>query len=563
VHRPPELDQRANANVHYTLLIACVFVAFFLGAILSGFLVSCYCSRSAAHRARRLGKDPEASLPHALSLRSLAKLNGLLDGQSRDDQLEVSSPKMYSSFIPNGRAEPHLHTPGHQGLQLGDPDLNLSQSISQGDGELSGLPTPDSTPELPFRNMKALRHHPYEKNENCNNGKDKNPKSGPSCSKSSQGFMAVAGNSLSQQVFPFSHHNGGSLSNGAAHGAGASSTSLHLLEERQIPNDERAAATGGGGGGGGVPHHHHSQQSLPQTVVDVSALDELLKHIHEVSASGTGGIKVLTSSSSSSLFPGPSSTGGGHHNGHHQHHHHNQHSQTRTHHYNHSHHHSNHHNNNTSSHLHQQQIPETEPTSYYSTSTLPRDGVPKRLDSAPQNSTSSSATSSSSSSSSNNPTSSTSIPSSSSSSSSTPLQQQVILERPGGSGVPVTHHQSQRHSLIKMGAAGGAVPRHHSFNQRGTHVHFLARMNTNNNSSSSNRPPGSTVATDKNNGESLRVSIASACLTRQHSYSEGPHVQRAAIVRRTVSLKPQIPPKPLFLPNTVTSAATEVRKYNY
>uniref|UniRef100_A0A3B5MQG4 Sema domain-containing protein n=1 Tax=Xiphophorus couchianus TaxID=32473 RepID=A0A3B5MQG4_9TELE len=420
VRRPPELDQRASANVHYTLLIACVFVAFFLGAILSGFLVSCYCSRSAAHRARRLGKDPEASLPHALSLRSLAKLNGLLDGQPKDDKLDVSTPKMYSSFIPNGRAEPHLHTPGHQGLQLGDPDLNLSQ----GDGELSGLPTPDSTPELPFRNMKGLRHHQYEKNQNCNNTKDNNPKSGPSCSKSNQGFMAVVGNSLSQQVFPFSHHNGGGLSNGAAHGAGASSTSLHLLEERKIPNDERAAT-----------------QSLPQTVVDVSALDELLKHIHEVSASGTGGIKVLTSSSH-----------------HHQ----------------------------------QQQIPETEPTSYYSTSTLPRDGVPKRLDS-------------------------------------------VIPERPGGSDVPVARHQSQRHSLIKMGAAGGAVPRHHSFNQRGTHAHFLSQ----------------------------RVSVASACLTRQHSYSEGPHAQRAAIVRRTVSLKPQIPPKPLFLPNTATSAVTEAGKYNY
>uniref|UniRef100_M4AS37 Semaphorin-6D-like n=1 Tax=Xiphophorus maculatus TaxID=8083 RepID=M4AS37_XIPMA len=271
VRRPPELDQRASANVHYTLLIACVFVAFFLGAILSGFLVSCYCSRSAAHRARRLGKDPEASLPHALSLRSLAKLNGLLDGQ----------PKV----------------------------------------ELSGLPTPDSTPELPFRNMKGLRHHQYEKNQN-----------------------------------------------------------------------------------------------------------------------------------------------------------------------------------------------------------------------SPQNSTSSSATSSSSSSSSNNPTSSTSIPSSSSSSSSTPLQQQVIPERPGGSDVPVARHQSQRHSLIKMGAAGGAVPRHHT-----------AAANTN----------------TSNNNESQRVSVASACLTRQHSYSEGPHAQRAAIVRRTVSLKPQIPPKPLFLPNTATSAVTEAGKYNY
>lgn len=65
--------------MHYTFLIACVLVAFFLGAILSGFLVSCYCSRSAALHTRKLSKDPEASLSHALSLRSLAKLSGLLD----------------------------------------------------------------------------------------------------------------------------------------------------------------------------------------------------------------------------------------------------------------------------------------------------------------------------------------------------------------------------------------------------------------------------------------------------------------------------------------------------
>lgn len=91
------MDQRASANVHYTLLIACVLVAFFLGAILSGFLVSCYCGGSAAHRARRLGKDPEASLPHALSLRSLAKLNGLLDGQPKVSEtrkrIHQSSPE--------------------------------------------------------------------------------------------------------------------------------------------------------------------------------------------------------------------------------------------------------------------------------------------------------------------------------------------------------------------------------------------------------------------------------------------------------------------------------------
>lgn len=45
----------------------------------------------------------------------------------QEDKLDVSTPKMYSSFIPNGRAESHLHTPGHQGLQLGDPELSLSQ----------------------------------------------------------------------------------------------------------------------------------------------------------------------------------------------------------------------------------------------------------------------------------------------------------------------------------------------------------------------------------------------------------------------------------------------------
>ncbi|XP_075931743.1 semaphorin-6C-like [Anarhichas minor] len=540
VRRLPEMDQSSGANVHYTLLIACVLVAFFLGAILSGFLVSCYCGRSAAQRARRLGKDPEASLPHALSLRSLAKLNGLLDGQPKEDKLDVSTPRMYSSFIPNGRAEPHLHTPAHQGLQLGDPDLSLSQSLSQADGELSGLPTPDSTPELPIKNMKALRHHQYEKNQNCNNAKDNNPKSGPSCSGSSLGFMAVVVNSMSQQVFPFSHHHSNSLSNGAARGAGASSTSLHLPEESKVLNEEREAA------GGGVPHHHHSQQSLPQTVVDVSALDELLKHIHEVSASGTGGIKVLTSSSSSS------SSGGHHHNHHpHPHHHHNNpHGQTRTHHYNHSHHHTNHHNNNGGGQHHQQQIPETESAPYYSTSTLPRDGLPKRPDAPVHNSTSSSASSSSSSS--NNPTSSTSIPSSSS---STPLQQQVIPERPGESDVSVSRHLSQRHSLIKM----GAVPRHHSFNQRGgqQHAHFLARMNTN---SSSNGPPNANMNAD---GESQRPSVGSACLMRQHSYSEGPHAQRAAIVRRTASLKPQVPPKPLFLPNAAASPVARAGKYNY
>ncbi|KAF7644427.1 hypothetical protein LDENG_00222130 [Lucifuga dentata] len=582
-----DLERRSAANVHYTLLIACVLLAFFLGAVLSGFLVSCYCSRSSAHQAKRLAKDPEASLPHALSLRSLAKLNRLLDGAKvgggnlsaddstkvgllpvsfslQEDKLDMSTPKMYSSFIPNGRVEPRLHTPGHAGLPLGDPDLSLSQSLSQADGELSGLPTPDSTPgstpELPAKSTKALRRHQHEKNHNCNNATDSSTKPAGSGSGSGSGLgcMSVVGNSLNQQAFPFPHHHGSSLSNGAAHRA--SSSSLHLPEKKPASNEQVAAAGGGGAsggrgggaaGGGGVSDSQHSQPSVPQTVVDVSALDELLRHIQEVSASGTGGIKVLTSTSSSSLFP----SGGLHH--HHHHHHLNPHSsQTRTHHYNHSHHHSNHHNNNNNSGGGvQQQIPETESASCFSAAPLPRDGLPKRHD-APQNSTSSF---SSSSSSTNNPSSSSSSSSSiPSSASSAPLQQQVIPERPGGagSGVSVSRHHSQRQSLIKMGSGGDAL-HHHSFSQRGAlPARFLARMNTN---SSSNGP----AVHINTGGETRPPSVGGACLTRQHSYSEGPHVQRAAVIRRTASLKPQAPPKPLFLPNTAASPVTEAGKYDY
>ncbi|KAM9824188.1 sema domain, transmembrane domain (TM), and cytoplasmic domain, (semaphorin) 6C [Neosynchiropus ocellatus] len=364
---PLEGQQESGAHVHYTLLLACVFAAFLFGAVLSAFMVSCYCNRGSGHqRARGLGKDPETSL----SLRSLAKLSGLLDGHSKE--VKLSTQQMYSSFVPGGVAESHVPSPRH----LGDPALSLSQSLSQTDGELSGLPTPDSTPERP---LKVLRQQD---------------------SKPVPSFMAVLGNSMTQQVFPFPHHHGN---------------------------------TGGGG--------------VSQSVVDVSALDELLKHIHEVSASGTGGIKVLTSTSSSSLIPGPSLPG--------------PHCNTRTHHYN------------------QQQVPEL----YYSTSVAPQNAPP---------------------------------------STSTPLQQ--IPER------ALSRHHSQRHPLIKMGGRG--VPRHHSFNQGG--ANFLARMNTNSSS----------------NGPNKRVLTANTCLTRQHSYSEGPPSQRAPAVRRTVSMKPQMTTKPLLLPNT-------------
>uniref|UniRef100_A0A8C8CRI2 Sema domain-containing protein n=1 Tax=Oncorhynchus tshawytscha TaxID=74940 RepID=A0A8C8CRI2_ONCTS len=417
----PDME-KSSPSVHYTLLIACVLVAFFLGAILSGFLVSCYCSHN-ARRAHRLGKDPEASLHPALSLRSLAKLNGL------------------------------------HGMSLGDPDLNLSQGEN-----LSGLPTPDSTPELPIKNMKAFRNQ-WERNQNCNNAKESKAPPGTGfglgSSRSSSG--------VTQQVFPFSH----SLTNGQALG--------HLPEERKIPNDERAKGASAS----------QSSSCYPQTVVDVAALDELLKHIHEVSASGSHSITVLTSP----CAPLPGSSSSSHNHSHSQ-----------------------------SSFRSQPQIPETESAQYYSSSTLPRDSLTRRLDVPPDAAAASSA-------------------------GATPLQQQSIPER-----TSVTRHHSQRHLMIKMGN-GGAVPRQHSFRQGGVGPpphQLLTRINSGGGGGGGGGGVGF---------EAHRPLIPSACLTRQHSYSEPPHLHRAAIVRRTASLKPQVPPKPLFLP--ATSPVNEQGNYNY
>ncbi|XP_062311555.1 semaphorin-6D-like [Osmerus eperlanus] len=454
------LPDQSGPSVHYTLLIACVLVAFLLGAILSGFLVSCYCSAS-ARRARRLAKEPEAALPHALSLRSLAKLNGLLDGPAKDDKLDVSlsSPRMYSSFIPSGREASRELPPGRaSSLGLGDPDLSLSQGE-----DLSGLPTPDSTPELPIKNMKAFRSQ-WERNQNCCNN---------AVETKGAGFLAGVGGSrpgpgVTQQVFPYPH----GLGNGHAHGA----SSLRLPEELAGPEEER------GGASAPPPPSSTTSSTSSQPVVDVAALDELLKHIQEVSASGNGSITMLNSSSLGHLpHPHPLLHP-------------------------------------SQSHGRSLQIPETESAPYYSSSTLPRDGLARRLDAPLEGAASAYA----------------------SSSGSAPLQQQPIPEHSA-----VSRHHAQRHALIKMGN-GGAVPRQHCFGQRGgVGQQLLSRGG------------------DPSGGEPRRPLLPSASLTRQHSYSEPPHLQRAAIVRRTASLKPQLPPKPLFLPANATSPRRTPGKYDY
>uniref|UniRef100_A0A665T3K3 Semaphorin-6D-like n=1 Tax=Echeneis naucrates TaxID=173247 RepID=A0A665T3K3_ECHNA len=443
VRRPPELD-KTNHSVHYTLLIACVLVAFVLGAFLSGFLVSCYCNHT-GHKTKKLSKDPEAPIPHALSLRSLAKLNGLLDSQSKDDKLEVSSPKIYNSFFTNSKEHHPPRRNGHHGMTMGDL-VHPHHHHLHHSSELSGLPTPDSTPELPIKSMKAFKNQ-WEKNQNCNNAKE--PKSHNVGSRPSSAL-------LHQQVFPYSH----GLANGQPLVGG------HLQpEERKIHNVERVLS-------------QQPYPGYPQKVMEVTSLDELLKHIHEASSSKNSQLM-----SPSGLM---ASGGGGQL---------------------------------AFANRIQPQIPETESAPYYSSSTLPRDSLTRRMDVPPD----------------------------------IPPHHQSTLER---------RHSSQRHSLIaaatKMpnggglggaGGGGGMVPRQHSFSQRNGGPHqpppLLARMNSTGSACEVHYPL-----------------IPSGYLARQHSYNgeqEVPH--RGAIIRRASSLKPDVPPKPLFIP--ATSPVNQQGKFNY
>ncbi|XP_061675466.1 sema domain, transmembrane domain (TM), and cytoplasmic domain, (semaphorin) 6E isoform X3 [Syngnathoides biaculeatus] len=404
VRRPPEAE-KSNHSVHYTLLIACVLVAFVLGAFLSGFLVSCYCNR-AGHKTPKLPKDPEVQIPHALSLRSLAKLNGLLETSTgKEDKLEASSPKIYSSLF--SREVPRRSV--HHGMSMGDLVLPHHHHL-RSSSELSGLPTPDSTPELPIKSMKAFRNQ-WEKNHNCNNA------SRPS----------------SAHVFPY----------GAP----------RLPDERKVHNAERL-----------LPQH----PGYTHKVMEVTSLDELLKHIHE-----GGGSKTPQLISP----PGGHFTGG----------------------------------DSAAGHLAyagrvQPHIPETESAPYYSSSTLPRDSLTRRMDVPPD---------------------------------PPPPQQPSTLERRQSS--------SQRHSFMGNGTGGGPLPRHHSFSQRVGAPHqpppLLARMNS----------TGSC--------EGHFPLLPPGYLARYNAAQQDAPLRGGGGVRRGPPLKPNAPPKPLFIP--ASSPVSPHGNFNY
>ncbi|XP_049980646.1 semaphorin-6C isoform X3 [Alexandromys fortis] len=134
----------ASRSIPIPLLLASVAAAFALGASVSGFLVSCACRRTR----RRRSKDVESpGLPRPLSLRSLARLHGggpeppppPKDGDA------AQTPQLYTTFLPPPDGGP-------------PPDLAC-------------LPTPESTPELPVKHLRASGG-PWEWNQNGNNASE-------------------------------------------------------------------------------------------------------------------------------------------------------------------------------------------------------------------------------------------------------------------------------------------------------------------------------------------------------------------------------------------------------
>ncbi|XP_072840399.2 semaphorin-6C isoform X1 [Pogona vitticeps] len=424
VRQEPE-GKDGSKTVHFTFLIGCIFVAFVLGAFLSGLFVSCYCNHS-FQKAKHSGKDPENSVQRPLSLRSLAKMNGLLENPAKEGLMEANTTKLYTTLLPNEK----------------EPSNATAKAGVKEHPELSGLPTPESTPELPLKNMKAIRNQ-WEKNQNFNNAKE------------SQGRGALFHTPVpNAHAFPFP---AAMAVPGHLHGYDAPLAGY--LDEKKIPNSERVVV-------------RHSQCYLPKGV-EVTTLEELLKHLHETSSSPKvlGGLPVhFPPGSQASAMSFANRV--------------------------------------------QPKIPDVESAPYYSSSTLPRDSLPRRLDVPPD-----------------------------------PPPPSSCLEKPS------RHHPVHRHSLctapklVNVGGGGATgsgalLSRHHSLSQAG-------------------RPPPSLLTRMHSTGTSVPQEGHHAIfLSRQHSYGDQVSLPTHGGMKRSVSLiKPGTPSQPLFMPSSPPAQSSG--QFNY
>lgn len=136
-----------DGMVPVTLLAIAIILAFVMGAIFSGIIVYCVCD----HRRRDFDvpgrKDKDSVQSRRGSMNSVTKLTGLFETQGKDGRPEaVLTPLMRNGRLANGRT--------------------LIKADQQPD--LSGLPTPESTPLQP-RRKPSRGSREWERNQNLIN----------------------------------------------------------------------------------------------------------------------------------------------------------------------------------------------------------------------------------------------------------------------------------------------------------------------------------------------------------------------------------------------------------
>uniref|UniRef100_A0A4W3JVY4 Semaphorin 6D n=1 Tax=Callorhinchus milii TaxID=7868 RepID=A0A4W3JVY4_CALMI len=424
----------SNQMVHMNVLITCVLASFVLGAFISGVAVYCYRDNFARRKARKMNKDAESAQSCTDSSGSFTKFNGLFDSPVKEYPQNMDSPKLYTNLLSGGKELPP---------------------------ELAALPTPESTPVLQQKSLRASKSQ-WEKAQNkINSARNEAPLKSPQIIPSSPPPLPQNGHIPSAVVLPNATHDyNTSFSNSNAHRAAQQQQQQQQQQQRRTQSRDVGASVCASAAG------HHGKKEQRRAVEARNTLNDLLKHINEGPA-GHKGLLGDVPVTRQSLMLEPMAK--------------------------------------------LREMPPRVPSreaSLYSPSTLPRHSPTKRVD----------------------------VP-------NTPVPMST-LERERG----CPKNSSQRHSIsvlpknVISSLNGAVLSRHQSINRGG----YL--------------PPAPPMRLDSVHGTPLVIQPQPGSLSRQSSYSGQGTLPRSGI-KRTPSIKPDVPPKPSF--GQPTTPVKPMHKYSY
>uniref|UniRef100_A0A4W3K592 Semaphorin 6D n=1 Tax=Callorhinchus milii TaxID=7868 RepID=A0A4W3K592_CALMI len=429
----------SNQMVHMNVLITCVLASFVLGAFISGVAVYCYRDNFARRKARKMNKDAESAQSCTDSSGSFTKFNGLFDSPVKEYPQNMDSPKLYTNLLSGGK---ELVGEGKTAVMMADPRGQPP--------ELAALPTPESTPVLQQKSLRASKSQ-WEKAQNkINSARNEAPLKSPQIIPSSPPPLPQNGHIPSAVVLPNATHD---------YNTSFSNSNAHRAQRRTQSRDVGASVCASAAG-------HHGKKEQRRAVEARNTLNDLLKHINEGPA-GHKGLLGDVPVTRQSLMLEPMAK--------------------------------------------LREMPPRVPSreaSLYSPSTLPRHSPTKRVD----------------------------VP-------NTPVPMST-LERERG----CPKNSSQRHSIsvlpknVISSLNGAVLSRHQSINRGG----YL--------------PPAPPMRLDSVHGTPLVIQPQPGSLSRQSSYSGQGTLPRSGI-KRTPSIKPDVPPKPSF--GQPTTPVKPMHKYSY